>query len=384
MLSAGGFHRRQADNPHNRFESLALEWDEGVERPQDMRVLREHAKSILNNNDSPDIPFRYSVNPYRGCAHACSYCYARRTHEYLGWSAGTDFDTRIVAKVNAPELLEKELSKPSWTGESIVFSGVTDCYQPAESRLKLTRACLEVCLRHDTPVGMITKSALITRDVDVLGDLARGPGATAAISIPFWNEADAKLMEPFAASPAARFRALEKLAAAGVRTGVSLAPIVPGLNDADIPKLLKRAAECGATFAFYTLLRLPGSVKDVFLARMRRDFPEKAGKIEHHMLETHAGAMALTDWGKRMTGSGQMAEMIATLFRVHARKNGLDGSERGSTHAKRATRVPRGMEETVIPPRARTFVPPPRKTETAPKPPAKPSAPAQTSLFDIP
>jgi DNA repair photolyase len=377
----GGFHRREADNPRNRFESLALEYDEGVERPQDMRVFREHAKSILNANDSPDIPFRYSVNPYRGCAHACSYCYARRTHEYLGWSAGTDFDTQIVAKMNAPELLEKELSKPSWRGESIVFSGVTDCYQPAESRLRLTRRCLEVCLRHDTPVGMITKSALITRDVDVLAELARGPGATAAISIPFWNAGDARRMEPFAAPPEARFRALEKLSAAGVRTGISLAPIVPGLNDADIPKLLKRAAECGATFAFYTLLRLPGSVKDVFLSRMARDFPERAGKIEHHMRETHAGSMALSDWGRRMTGSGQMAAMIAAMFRLHARKNGLDGSERAAAREAARSKVPRGMEETVSCPRARSFVPAPRPVRP-PKPALKSPESGQTSLFD--
>jgi DNA repair photolyase len=367
-VPSGGFHRRQTDNPHNRFESLSVEWDEGIERPQDMRVLRETAKSILNSNDSPDIPFRYSVNPYRGCAHACSYCYARRTHEYIGWSAGTDFDTRIVAKINAPELLEKTLSKPSWNGESIVFSGVTDCYQPVEAKLKLTRQCLEVCLRHDTPVGMITKSALIVRDADILGELARGVGATAAISIPFWKAEDARRMEPFASPPEARFRALEKLGKAGVRTGISLAPIVPGLNDADIPRLLKRAAECGASFAFYTLLRLPGSVEEVFLSRLRRDFPERAGKVEHHMRETHEGGMAIRDWGRRMTGSGKMADMIASMFRLHARKNGLIGSERGATRsvekspeapgraARAGITIPRGMEETVPRQRARSFV----------------------------
>src|SRR5215216_2019086 len=168
---APAFHHRQADNPDNRFESLSVEWDEGIERPQAMRIFRETAKSILTRNDSPDIPFRFSVNPYRGCAHACSYCYARPYHEYLGWSAGTDFDTQIVAKINAPALLEKEFSKRSWEGDSVVFSGVTDCYQPAESALKLTRQCLEVCLRHNTPVGMITKSALIARDADLLGEL---------------------------------------------------------------------------------------------------------------------------------------------------------------------------------------------------------------------
>jgi DNA repair photolyase len=327
----GGFYRRQADNPDNRFESLSVEWDEGIERPQAMRIFRETAKSILTRNDSPDIPFRFSVNPYRGCAHACSYCYARPYHEYLGWSAGTDFDTQIVAKINAPQLLDKEFRKPSWEGDSVMFSGVTDCYQPAEAALKLTRQCLEVCLRHENPVGVISKSALIARDADILGELAKGPGATAALSIPFWGPADAKLMEPFAAPPEARFRALEKLSAAGVRTGVSMAPIIPGLNDADIPKVLKRAAECGASFAFFAILRLPGSVKDVFLSRLRRDFPERAGKVEHHLRETRGGELYQNDFGRRMTGSGKMAAVISDLFELHVRKHGLNKSEPGRT-----------------------------------------------------
>jgi DNA repair photolyase len=326
-----GFHNRQADGPDNRFEAIAVEYDEGVERPQAMRVYKETAKSILTRNESPDIPFRFSVNPYRGCAHACSYCYARPYHEYLGWSAGTDFDTQIVAKINAPELLEKELSKPSWKGDAIVFSGVTDCYQPAESALKITRRCLEACLRHDTPVGMITKSALILRDADLLGQLAAGPGATAALSIPFWDAKDARLIEPFAAPPEARFRALEKLSALGVRTGISISPLIPGLNDADIPRLLKRAAECGATFAFYTMLRLPGAVKDVFMTRLERDFPERAGKVEHHLRETRGGDLYQGDFGRRMTGSGKMAAVISDLFDLHVRKHGLNKSEPGRT-----------------------------------------------------
>lgn len=336
-----GFHSRQADGPDNRFESLAVEYDEGVERPQAMRVYKETAKSILSRNESPDIPFRFSVNPYRGCAHACSYCYARPYHEYLGWSAGTDFDTQIVAKINAPELLEKELRKPAWQGDSIVFSGVTDCYQPAESALGITRRCLEACLRYDTPVGLITKSVLVLRDLDVLEALAHpatGPGATAAISIPFWNADDARLMEPFAAPPEARFRALAKLSAVGVRTGVSVSPIIPGWNDADIPKILKRAAECGASFAFYTLLRLPGAVEPVFLERLRRDFPQRAGKVEHHMRETHGGELKHVGFGDRMRGTGKMAGIIADLFRLHVRKNGLDRGEPGNM------RVPRKKE----------------------------------------
>jgi DNA repair photolyase len=369
------FHHRQAENPDNRFESLSVEWDEGVERPQAMRLYRETAKSILARNESPDIPFRFSVNPYRGCAHACSYCYARPYHEYLGYSAGTDFDTQIVAKINAPELLEKEFTKQSWQGDSVVFSGVTDCYQPAEAALRLTRRCLEVCLRHDTPVGLITKSALITRDLDLLTELAKGPGATAALSIPFWGAADAKRMEPFAAPPDARFRALEKLSAAGVRTGISISPIIPGLNDADIPKLLKRAAECGATFAFYTMLRLPGSVREVFLSRLHRDFPERAGKVEHHLRETRGGELYQGDFGSRMTGEGKMASMIADLFRMHARKNGLNDPERGTRSPR--VRVPHGrsFETTEL----KTFMPETRPARSpAPKVPRRS---AQTDLF---
>jgi len=375
------FHTRSADNPDNRFESISVEWDEGVERPQAMRIYRETAKSILTKNDSPDIPFRFSVNPYRGCAHACSYCYARPYHEYLGWSAGTDFDTQIVAKINAPMLLEKEFSKRSWEGDSVVFSGVTDCYQPAEAALKLTRQCLEVCLRHDTPVGMITKSPLITRDIDLLGELAKGPGATAALSIPFWGPADARLMEPFAAPPDARFRALEKLSAAGVRTGVSISPVIPGLNDADIPRLLKRAAECGASFAFYTMLRLPGSVKDVFLTRLHRDFPERAGKVEHHLRETRGGELYQNDWGQRMTGQGKMADMIAEMFKLHARKNGLNASERGRKTRPGGTPAPGTYDENTLPPTrtaSKYFVPPARE-----KSPPRPPEQIQTDLFSV-
>jgi len=323
----GGFYRREADNPDNRFESLSLEWEEGAERPQEMRVYRETAKSILSTNDSPDIPFRFSVNPYRGCAHACAYCYARTYHEYLGWGAGTDFDTRIVAKVNAPELLEKELSKPSWKGDSIVFSGVTDCYQPAERALGLTRGCLEACLRHQTPVGLITKSALVLRDLEVLRALAEGPGASVVLSIPFLDAEEARKIEPFAASPDARFLALEKLSAAGIRTGISISPVIPGWNDSDIPKLLKRAAQCGASFAFYTLLRLPGAVEEVFMSRLRASFPERAGKVEHHQRQVRGGTLNQTEFGKRFEGQGKMADVIEDLFQIHVRKKGLNRPE---------------------------------------------------------
>lgn len=365
-----GFHRRQAGGPDGRFETLAVEYEEGVERPQSMRVYKETAKSILTRNDSPDIPFRWSVNPYRGCAHACSYCYARPYHEYLGWGPGTDFDTQIVAKVNAPALLDRELAKPSWTGEAIAFSGITDCYQPAEAALRLTRGCLEACLRHATPVGLITKSVLVLRDLDVLAELAREAGATVCLSIPFWSPEDARGMEPFAPPPEARFRALEKLSAAGVRTGISVSPVIPGWNDADIPKILKRAGEAGASFAFYTLLRLPGAVEPVFLERLRRDFPARAGKVEHHLRETHGGELKHAGFGDRMRGTGKMADLISDLFRLHVRKNGLDKPAPGNMRMPSRRVAPSGEAAAV-----------PGRVERARTVKARGGADAQTDLF---
>jgi DNA repair photolyase len=319
---------RPATNPDNRFESVTVEWEEGVEIPQALRIHRETARSIVSENDSPDIPFRYSLNPYRGCAHACAYCYARPTHEYLGLGAGTDFDTQIHAKVNAAELLRKKLASKGWEGEPIAFSGVTDCYQPAESGLKLTRACLEACREFRQPVAVITKSTLILRDLDVLAELERTAGADVALSIPFADDGTARLIEPFAAPPSLRFKALAKLSAAGLRTGVSLGPIIPGLNDSDIPALLERAKAAGASFAFYVMLRLPGATREVFLERIRARLPERAGKIEHHIREVRGGDWYQTGFGKRMAGTGDMAAMVEKLFHIHARRLGLDAGER--------------------------------------------------------
>jgi DNA repair photolyase len=324
-----------------------VEWEEGVELPQALRIHEETAKSILSSNDSPDIPFRYSVNPYRGCAHACAYCYARPTHEYLGLGAGTDFDTQIYAKVNAADLLRKKLSSPAWTGEAITFSGVTDCYQPAEARLKLTRACLEACRDLANPVSIITKSSLIVRDLDVLGELNASAGAAAVLSIPILDPGMARLIEPFAPPPDLRFKALERLGKAGLTTGISLGPVIPGLTDSDIPALLSRARDCGATFAFYVMLRLPGAVKDVFLQRIRSALPEKAGKIEHHIRETRDGDWYESRFGRRMGGTGKMADMVARLFEVHCRRLGLGSGERLAAlgaHTSRRKKAAVGLE----------------------------------------
>ncbi|HLP42842.1 MAG TPA: PA0069 family radical SAM protein, partial [Fibrobacteria bacterium] len=318
---------RQEANPHNRFHATTVEWEEGVELPQALRIHEETAKSIITSNDSPDIPFRFSVNPYRGCAHACAYCYARPTHEYLGLGAGTDFDTQIYAKVNAAELLRKKLASPSWEGEGLTFSGVTDCYQPAEHKYRLTRACLEACRDYATPVSVITKSTLVLRDLDVLTDLHGAAGAGVVLSVPVLDPVVARLIEPFAPPPDRRFKAMEKVARAGLPTGISLGPVIPGLTDSDIPALLSRARDAGATFAFYVMLRLPGAVREVFLERVRHLLPDRAGKIEHHIQEIRGGGWYQNQWGERMSGSGKMADMISQIFAIHARRLGLGTGE---------------------------------------------------------
>jgi DNA repair photolyase len=338
---AHDFRIRQGENPNNRFSSVHVEWDDGVELPQTLKIHLEKAKSILSQNESPDLPFRYSVNPYRGCAHACAYCFARPSHEYLGLGAGTDFDTQIYAKVNAGDLLRKKIGSRHWVRETIAFSGVTDCYQPAESQLKLTQACLQACLEFQNPVSIITKSSLVLRDLELISDLNHSAGATLVVSIPFADAAIAKLIEPFAPSPDIRFRTLEKLSRAGLKTGVSIGPIIPGLNDHDIPGLLSRAKSCGASFAFYVMLRLPGAVRDVFMDRIRKALPEKAGKIEHHIRETRNGSLYQSDFKNRMSGTGTMADMVGSLFSIHARRLGLEAGEwKGFTTPKESPALP--------------------------------------------
>jgi DNA repair photolyase len=313
---------RPVSNPPNPWESLHAEWL-GEPPAADLEVYEEEARSIIAENDSPDVGFRFSVNPYRGCFHACAYCYARPSHQYLGWGAGTDFDRKIVAKVNAPELLRRELKKPSWQGDTLVFSGVTDCYQPLEAVYGLTRRCLETCLEFRNPVGVVTKGALVRRDVDLLGALAREAEATAYVSIPFHDEAAARAVEPNAASPAQRMEALAALSAAGVATGVAVAPVIPGLNDADIPKVLARAREAGARKAFLTLLRLPAETRLVFEERIARAFPARAAKIFSNLEQTRGGKRNESRFGDRMEGVGPRWKAIETLFEVECRRLGF-------------------------------------------------------------
>lgn len=313
---------RLVANPPNPFASQYVEYLDEPPRAR-LEVYEEHAGEILSQNDSPDIPFRWSINPYRGCQHACAYCYARPTHEYLGYGAGSDFDSKIVAKVNAAALLERRLASKRWQRESIAFSGVTDCYQPLEAVYGLTRSCLEVCLRRRQPVGIVTKSYLVVRDVDLLAELASVARLRVFMSIAFAEDRVARTVDAGAPPTSRRFEALRKLAHAGVRVGVMVAPIIPGLNDRDIATILAGAAECGASAAGCMPLRLPGHVADVFLDRLRRDLPDHASRVEQQVRAMRDGRLHDPRFGHRMRGEGEYWHAVEQLFTTTARRFGL-------------------------------------------------------------
>lgn len=338
--------QRLVSNPPNPWKSQWIEWLE--EPPQvELAVYEEEARSALATNDSPDVPFRWSVNPYRGCQHACAYCYARPGHQWLGFGAGTDFDSRIVVKKNVAELLQRELAKKSWKRELVAFSGVTDCYQPLEASYGLTRACLKACLAARTPVGVITKSALVRRDADVLAALARGPGASVHLSIPFADEAMARAIEPWASAPRTRFETLRILSEAGIPTGVMLAPIIPGLNDVQIPEILERARASGARDAGMVLLRLPLEVRPVFEERLRAAYPDRADKVLHALEDMGGGKISRPDFGGRMHGKGPRWEVLASLFELSCRRLGLEGTRDAEGIAPRAP--PRAEQRELFP-----------------------------------
>lgn len=313
---------RPVQNPPNPWSTAHVEWL-GTPPPAALEVFEEEARSVVNPVDSPDLPFRWSLNPYRGCFHGCAYCYARPSHEYLGFGAGTDFERRIVVKTNAPELLRAHLGRAAWRGETIAMSGVTDCYQPLEANYELTRRCLQVCAEYRQPVGIVTKGALVERDVDVLAELARHGAATVFVSVPFADEGDARAIEPFAGSPARRLRALRTLAAAGVPTGVSVSPLIPGLNDHQVPRILELARDAGARHAFHVLLRLPGAVEGVFAERLRAAFPDRADKVLSLLGQMRGGTVKDARFHHRMRGSGPRWQIVADLFARTARRLGL-------------------------------------------------------------
>ncbi len=318
----------------NRFEKLAMDLDpdvvqhdpeaEGEAMPNPKTTfLEDHSESIVVRNNSPDIGFGASINPYRGCEHGCAYCYARPTHEYLGFSAGLEFETKIMVKRRAGELLRRELSNPKWQPQALAMSGVTDCYQPAERQFRITRSCLEVLAEFRNPVSIITKNFLVTRDLDLLKELASFDAVHVFLSITTLNTELAAKMEPRASRPAYRLRAVEMLAKAGVPVGVMVAPIVPGLNDREIPSVLEAAKSAGARDAGYTMLRLPHGVKDVFQDWLKVNFPEKLERILGTVRAVRGGKLNVSDFGSRMRGEGPYAEQIHQMFHVFRERLGF-------------------------------------------------------------
>ena len=288
------------------------------------QFLNDDSKSIVSENDSPDVPFRFSVNPYRGCEHGCAYCYARPYHEYLGLNAGIDFESKIFVKHKAATLLQDWLAREAWVPEEIAFSGITDCYQPCERKFELTRQCLEVCAVSRQPMSIITKNALVVRDIDLLGEMARFGCVQVNISLTTLDAKLARTLEPRTSSPEARLRAIRDLTAAGVPVRVMTAPVIPGLNDSELPSLLEAASQAGARHASFVMLRLPLAVKPVFIEWLDRAEPLKRDRIVGLVQSVRGGELNSANFGERMRGTGQMADQIKQTFRLFARKHGLD------------------------------------------------------------
>jgi DNA repair photolyase len=341
--------RGAGDNPPNRFEKIHLERDEDWDPAEDpspkTQFLRDLSQSIISYNDSPDIPFRASLNVYRGCEHGCSYCYARNTHEYLGFSAGLDFETKIMVKENAPELLRRELSSPKWKPQMLAMSGVTDCYQPVERRLQLTRRCLAVLAEFRNPVSIITKNHLVTRDLDLLRDLASHQAAMVFLSINSLDSELARQLEPRAASPKMRLAAVEALAKAGVPVGVLVAPVIPALNDHEIPSVLAAAKAAGAVCAGTEILRLPLTVAPIFEQWLEQNVPGKKEKVLNRIRAIRGGKLNDARFGSRMHGEGIFAEQISQMFHVARRKVGLpeDGPELSTAAFRRSEGAQLGL-----------------------------------------
>jgi DNA repair photolyase len=323
-----GFDPTNPGNPGGNFE-------DGSEINPRTKFFRDNSRTIITHNNSPDVSFDSSVNAYRGCEHGCAYCYARPTHEYLGLSAGLDFESKIIVKENAPALLREELMSKKWQPQVLVMSGVTDCYQPIERKLRLTRGCLEVMAEFRNPVALITKNHLITRDKDILADLARDNAARTFISITTLDAELCGVLEPRTSRPQFRLQAIRELAEAGIPVGVNVAPVIPGLNDHEIPAILKAAREAGAEFAGYTLLRLPLSVRPIFEEWVRVHRPDRADKIIHQIQDVRGGragaakseeSVRMNDarFGSRMRGEGVLADQLRQLFKLHCRREGFN------------------------------------------------------------
>jgi DNA repair photolyase len=331
--------RGAGGNPPNRFERLHYECGPDDAAPV-TQFFRDITRRVITDNDSPDVGFETSVNPYRGCEHGCVYCYARPTHEYVGLSAGLDFETKILVKENAPELLRRELSAPRWRPRTVALSGVTDPYQPIERRLKLTRRCLEVLAEFRNPVGIVTKNHLVTRDLDLLGELARHEAAGVFLSITTLDGRLARALEPRTSQPSGRLAAIEEITRAGVPAGVLVAPVIPGLTDHEMPAIIAAAARSGARFAGYVTLRLPFAVGPLFEDWLARHYPEKKARVLSRIRALRGGRLNDPRFGSRMRGEGVFAELIHDVFTLACRRAGIAG--RGPALSTEAFRRPSG------------------------------------------
>ena len=351
--SRQAIHGRGASwSPGNRFEKLHIDvtdTDVVQEDPENpgsddatkhvppikTQFFRDGAKTIIARNQSPDVGFEVSINPYRGCEHGCIYCFARPTHEYLGFSAGLDFESRIMVKPDAPRLLEAELSSPKWEPQLLMMSGVTDCYQPIERKLRITRGCLEVLAKFRNPVGILTKNRLVTRDIDILSEMAHDRCAVVNISVTSLDPKLQQILEPRTSAPAARLDAVAQLRAAGIPIGVMVAPVIPGINDHEIPSIVAACAKAGAQFAGHVLLRLPWAVRPLFEHWLDEHFSERKAKVLDRLRANHGGKLYDSRWRKRQIGEGIFAEQIENMFDVACRRAGFGERPKLSTAAFR-------------------------------------------------
>jgi DNA repair photolyase len=345
-------------SPANRFEKLHVDLsdvdvvqadredeppqngdDVSKDRPRrETQFFRDGTKTIITHNNSPDVGFETSLNPYRGCEHGCIYCYARPTHEYLGFSPGLDFESKIMVKTNAPELLRMELESPHWEPQTLVMSGVTDPYQPVEKKLRITRGCLEVLAKFRNPVAIITKNRLVTRDIDLLRELAGCNAVAVNISVTSLDPKLQRVLEPRTSSHEARLDTIRQLRATGIPAGVMVAPIIPGLTDHEVPKILEACAEAGAQFAGYTIVRLPWAVAPLFEHWLDEHFPDRKEKVLGRIRHLRGNRLNNSQWHRRMTGEGIFAQQIASLFEVGCRRAGIGKRPKLSTAAFRRTR----------------------------------------------
>jgi DNA repair photolyase len=317
-------------NPHNHFQKndYVKEHVEGIddweEQNHKTTFILGDAKSIVNRVDSPDVGMGFSLNPYQGCEHGCTYCYARNAHEYWGFSAGLDFERKIIVKKDAPQLFKKFLEKKGWDASVISLSGNTDCYQPAERKFKITRELLQIALAYKQPIGMITKNSLVLRDIDILKEMAKDNLCMVYISINSLNEDLRLKMEPRTATASQRLKVVEQLSEAGIPVGVLVAPLIPGLSDHEVPAILKAVSERGATNAGYTVVRLNGAVSQIFKDWLEKNYPDRFDKVWHMIQACHGGQVNDSRFGNRMRGDGNIAQLISDTFKLHCRINKLN------------------------------------------------------------